>query len=182
MLTIPNFISFLRIPLALVFLQENPVYRAAAILLALLTDGLDGYVARQFHQKGRWGTLLDPFTDKFFVFFALVTLISENRLTVADAAILICRDFAVMIYGFYLAWRGRLYDYQFRAIWCGKITTVLQFTVLLCLTFQLPLPSPLYGIFILLSFLALGELYQTDRNRRRAALIAQSSERGCDGR
>lgn len=169
MLTIPNFISLLRIPLALVFLLENPFYRAAAIIAALLTDGLDGFVARQFKQKGRIGTLLDPITDKFFVFFVLFTLIGENRISLAEAAILVCRDFSVILYGLYLAWRGRLFAYQFRAIWCGKITTVLQFTVLLCLAFRLSLPSYLYGVFILLGILALGELYKTDRIRRRIA-------------
>ncbi|MCE5317984.1 MAG: CDP-alcohol phosphatidyltransferase family protein [Parachlamydia sp.] len=166
-LTVPNFISLLRIPLAFVFLQEHPIYRAAAILAALLTDGLDGYIARQFKQKGRVGTLLDPITDKFFVFFVLFTLISENRISPTESAILICRDFSVILYGFYLAWRGRLFDYQFRAIWCGKITTVLQFTVLLCLALRLSVPSYLYGVFIILGILALGELYKTDRSRKR---------------
>lgn len=166
MLTVPNLISLLRVPLAFVFLQENPFYRAAAILAALLTDGLDGYIARHFHQKGRFGSVLDPITDKFFVFFVLFTFIDETSISLTDAAILICRDFSVILYGLYLAWRGRLFDYQFRAIWCGKITTVLQFTVLLCLSLQLSIPSYLYGVFVILGVLALGELYKTDRSRR----------------
>lgn len=174
MLTVPNFISLLRIPLAFVFLQEHPVYRAAAILAALLTDGLDGFIARRFKQKGRVGTLLDPITDKFFVFFVLFTLLSEKSLSLPEAAILICRDFSVILYGFYLAWRGRLFDYQFRAIWCGKITTVLQFTVLLCLSLRFPIPSYLYCVFVVLGILALGELYQSDRRRRRARGTAQT--------
>ncbi len=120
MFTYPNFLSLLRIPLAFVFLQENPFYRALAIVGALLTDGLDGYVARHFNQKGRIGTVLDPLTDKFFVFFVLFTLIGENRISFPEALILICRDFSVILYGFYLAWRGRLFAYQFGAIWCRK--------------------------------------------------------------
>ena len=167
MFTIPNFLSFLRFPLALFFLQENPFYRALAIVIALMTDGLDGYVARKFHQKSRFGTILDPISDKFFVFFALYILINEGRLSIPEACFLICRDFSVILYGCYLAWRGRLFDYQFRAIWCGKITTVLQFTVLMCLTLQIAIPPYLYGIFALLGALALGELYLTDRKRRR---------------
>lgn len=168
MLTLPNFISLLRIPLAFVFLQESPIYRALAIALALLTDGLDGFVARRYNQKGRWGTMLDPISDKFFVFFVLSMLIRESRISIPEALILLSRDFSVIIYGCYLAWRGRLFNYQFRAIWCGKITTVLQFTLLLCLTFHIPVPSYAYGVFILLGILALGELYKTDRKRRRA--------------
>ena len=166
MLTVPNFISLLRIPLAFVFLQANPFYRATAIVIALITDGLDGFVARRFNQKGRWGTLLDPISDKFFVFFVLAMLIGENRISLPEALILLSRDFSVILYGCYLAWRGRLFAYQFRAIWCGKITTVLQFTLLLCLTFHVVFPPYIYGIFILLGILALGELYKTDRKRR----------------
>jgi CDP-diacylglycerol--glycerol-3-phosphate 3-phosphatidyltransferase len=175
MFTYPNFISLLRIPLAFVFLQENPFYRALAIVTALLTDGLDGYVARRFNQRGRFGTVLDPFADKFFVFFILVILIGEHRISLPEALILISRDFSVILYGFYLALRKRLFAYKFRAIWCGKITTVLQFAVLLCLSFGLTIPPYLYGLFILLGVLALAELYRTDKLRRQELNIAIKS-------
>lgn len=167
MFTFPNMLSMLRFPLALFFLQSNPLYRLLAIVAALITDGLDGFIARRYNQTGRIGTLLDPIADKFFVFFALSILIHEQRLTLSEAAILICRDFSVILYGCYLAWRGKLFDYQPRAIWCGKVTTALQFTVLFCLTLRIPFPSYLYTIFILLGILALGELYLTDRRKKR---------------
>src|SRR5262245_30373915 len=122
MFTLPNFISLIRLPLAFIFLQENPFYRALAIILALFTDFLDWFVARRYRLVNRFGTLLDPMMDKFFVFFVLSTLIKENRLSWSEAAFLICRDFSVILYGLYLAFRGRLLNYQFRAIWCGKIT------------------------------------------------------------
>jgi phosphatidylglycerophosphate synthase len=153
-------------PLALLFLQANPTYRAIAILLAMATDGLDGFIARRFHLCNRVGTLLDPIMDKFFVFFVLTVLIGENRLTGVEACLFICRDFSVILYGIYLAIRGRLGSYKFRAIWCGKITTVLQFIVLLGLAFGLELPVYLFIFFIILGIMALGELYLFDSRRR----------------
>jgi CDP-diacylglycerol---glycerol-3-phosphate 3-phosphatidyltransferase len=162
MLTLPNFLSLLRLPLAFVFLQENPFYRAAAIILALITDGLDGFIARRYKLVNRVGTLLDPLTDKFFVFFVLSILISEHRLSWEQGCVLFCRDLSVIFYGFYLAFRNKLLTYRFRAIWCGKITTVLQLVVLFALTFHIAFPSYFYGMFIVLGVLAFVELYHND--------------------
>jgi len=167
MFNIPNCLSFLRVPLAFVFLQTNPTYRVLAILLAMLSDGLDGFIARRYGLVNRLGTLLDPMTDKFFVSFALVTLVLENKLQGWQAALMLCRDLSVVIYGCYLALRGRLANYQFRAIWCGKITTALQLIVLLCLTIGIQIPALAYFIFALLGVLALGELYFHDKAKRR---------------
>ncbi len=166
MLNLPNFLSLLRIPLALIFLQTNPIYRALAIILALLTDWLDGFIARRYDLSSRFGTMLDPLMDKFFVFFVLSILINEQRVTPLEVCLLICRDFSVFFYGIFLAIKGRLITYKFRAIWCGKITTVLQFGVLLGLTFGMKVPTYAYSIFIILGIMALGELYHTDRAQR----------------
>jgi len=107
-------------------LQEDPYWRLAAIILAMLTDCLDGYCARRYKMMSRLGTFMDPFADKFFVFTALAVLISEQRLLPWEALSMLCRDFSVFIFGCYLAWKGVLGQYQFRAIWCGKVTTPLQ--------------------------------------------------------
>lgn len=169
-MNLPNCLSLLRLPLALVFLQTNPLVRAGAIVLAMISDGLDGYLARRFNQVSRLGTVLDPLADKFFVMFALYTFISEGQLSWLDAALFISRDFSVVLYGAYLALRKRLMNYTFRAIWCGKITTVLQMSILLSLSAGLPVPDPVYTLFVVLGVAALVELYLTDRSRRKAAV------------
>lgn len=162
--TLPNFISFLRLPLAFVFLNESPTLRAAALILAMLTDCLDGFLARRYQISSRFGTFLDPFSDKFFVIFILSIFIKENRIEVWQAVTMLCRDFAVILFGFYLTWRKTLSKYQFRSIWCGKITTTLQFCILLGLIFNVHFPSLVFVSFIVLGIAALGELY-LERNR-----------------
>lgn len=159
MMTIPNWISFLRIPLAFVFLQQDIFYRMAAILLAMASDGLDGFLARRTKCCTRVGTTLDPMTDKFFVFFVLTVLIREQQLTLIQAGCMLCRDFAVILFGLYLILTREWDHYQFRAIWCGKLTTFLQFIVLVTLTLGLQIPEQLFALFIALGLLALGELY-----------------------
>ena len=159
MATIPNIISFIRLPLALLFLQNHPLYRTIAILLAMLSDGLDGYIARRYRMTSTFGTMLDPLMDKFFVLFCLGIFIGEDRLTLWEAAAFICRDFSVLFFGVYLALKGHLSTYRFRSIWCGKVTTFLQFSILLALTFEFAIPPIAYTIFIVLGLFALVELY-----------------------
>lgn len=159
MMTLPNLISIIRIPLAFVFLQENPLYRALAILLAMLSDGLDGFLARRTQQCSRVGTTLDPMTDKFFVFFVLSILIQERQMTPFKVSCMLCRDFSVILFGLYLILTRQWDNYRFRAILCGKATTFLQFMVLLSLTFQIIIPDFIFPLFICLGILALAELY-----------------------
>lgn len=164
MFTLPNLLSLLRIPLALFFLQINPLYRALAVILALITDGLDGFLARRYGMVNRLGTILDPITDKFFVIFVLVVFIGEERLTWEQACCLISRDFSIILYGFLLFFQGKFDSSRFRAIWSGKIATVLQLFVILSLIF-LPHIWPLvYNLALILGVIAFFELYHTERD------------------
>lgn len=173
-ITVPNFISLMRLPLALLFLKGSTLYRAIAIVLAMLSDGLDGFYARRYSQCTKIGTLLDPLTDKIFVISVLSMLFLEQRITWIETAILVSRDFSVLIFGIYLIFTKNLANYRFRAIWCGKVTTVLQFSVLLALTLNLPIPSYLYSIFIILGVLALFELYFVDHTVKSRIRTRQS--------
>ena len=153
-----NFLSFCRFPLAFVFLSDDITLRATAIVLAILTDTLDGYIARRCNDTSQFGAMLDPLADKFFVMFALFFLYKESLLTYREIMAMLCRDFSVTIFGFYLWYKGQLGKYQFRSIWCGKATTTLQFLVLLALLFQVQLPTYLFASFIALGIAALVEL------------------------
>lgn len=159
MWNLPNFISFLRLPLALAFLQQNVFIRIFAVIAAMISDGVDGFLARKYRLKTQFGAILDPVSDKFFVFFALMILYYEGRITGFEMAAMLCRDFSVILFGFYLVVRGHWSNYEFRSIWCGKITTVLQLFVLIALTLHVPLPSYFFTSFILLGIAALFELY-----------------------
>lgn len=157
--TFSNFLSLLRGPLALLFLLEHPFYRGLAIILAMATDCLDGYLARKYRKTSQIGAFLDPLMDKFFVFFAVCIFILEGNLKLWEALALIARDFAVLIFGCYLTLQGTWSNFQFRSIWSGKITTTLQFFVLLGITFHLVMPVYIFWCFIVLGVLALFELY-----------------------
>lgn len=160
MLNLSNSLSLLRAPLAFLFLFENPTVRLTAILLAMLTDSIDGYLARRWHTTTRFGAVLDPAMDKFFVVFCLGVLLAENRLEPWQALMMISRDFALCLFGLYLSLSGLWHSYKFRSIRWGKITTALQFIVLIALTLGYTIPWYLYCAFIVFAGLALVELFQ----------------------
>lgn len=164
MLSLSNSLSFLRAPLAFLFLVENATLRITAILLAMLTDSIDGYLARRRKSVTRFGAILDPAMDKFFVFFALTVLFFEGRLELWQGCAMISRDFFLCLFGLYLSISGYWESYQFTAIRWGKVTTALQFLVLVGLTLGVTFPSYFYAVFVLFGLLAFIELWQIKKS------------------
>ncbi len=159
MFSLSNGLSFLRAPLALLFLTENLSVRIGAILLAMLTDSVDGYLARRRQSVTQFGAILDPAMDKFFVFFALGILFYEGRLALWELSSMISRDFALCVFALYLSLSKRWKAYSCKSIHWGKATTALQFMTLIGLTCHCIFPSYLYALFILFGILAFVELY-----------------------
>lgn len=160
MFSLSNGLSLLRGPLALLFLSESIVVRISAILLAMLTDSIDGFLARRRRSTTQFGAILDPAMDKLFVFIVLGVLLHEQRLEVWQAMSMIARDFAVCLFGIYLALSGNWHRHQFKAIRWGKVTTAMQFLTLIFLTFNVQIPSLVYSIYIVFGLLAFVELLQ----------------------
>jgi CDP-diacylglycerol--glycerol-3-phosphate 3-phosphatidyltransferase len=159
MLTLPNLLSLLRIPLACAFLHKSVPLRVTAVLMAMVTDAIDGFLARRLGQASQIGAMLDPLADKFFMLFTLTIFLNEGRITPPQLAALLSRDFAVMSFGIYLGLTGGWATYQLRAIWAGKVSTALQLVLLLLLLLGVVIPTPVYWTFVGLGILALGELY-----------------------
>ncbi len=158
MLSLSNALSLLRAPLALLFLVEKPAFRIIAIILAMFTDSIDGYLARRSRSVTQLGAILDPAMDKFFVFFALGVLMMHGHLEAWEACAMVSRDFFLCLYAIYLALAGKWQDYQFRSIRWGKITTALQFFVLIGLSLKFTFPWYVYSLFIVSGCLAFIEL------------------------
>lgn len=76
--TVPNLISVFRILLVPVFLRAILARRATEALVvfvaASLTDLLDGFIARVWHQRSKLGTVLDPAGDKLLMTASYIVL------------------------------------------------------------------------------------------------------------
>lgn len=156
--SLPNILSLLRVPLALCLLIDSPYIRFSAVFLAMVTDILDGYLARRYSRVTSIGTLLDPFTDKLFVFTALTIFFIETRLSLLELLAFLLRDISLFIFTILLFVNKDWSEYKIRAFYCGKITTALQFICLLGLSLDYVVPPHFYMVmaaFGALSFLEL---------------------------
>jgi phosphatidylglycerophosphate synthase len=102
-LTVPNGLTALRLACLPVFLVlvGQPHGRdliAAACMLAVLgvTDGLDGYVARHFHQVSSLGKLADPFVDRALVLSAVIGAVAVGAVPAWLVAIVLLRELLVL--------------------------------------------------------------------------------------
>jgi phosphatidylglycerophosphate synthase len=129
--SLPNALSLSRLVMAAMFVMFSaPEPRLWLLAIAALSDYLDGWLARRSNTASRWGALLDPITDRIFVFTAVSVFLVERQLTTLQYFILIFRDLMTAI-GFLVAksvsW---LRPVTFRARAPGKLVTVFQLLTL----------------------------------------------------
>ena len=128
---LPNLLSASRILLAGAFVAtDGAPARFGILLVAGITDFLDGFLARRVGAVSRWGALVDPISDRLFALAAVATLLLDGLLTVPQYFALIARDLATAI-GFVVAKATpALRPADFKARWMGKVVTALQFAAL----------------------------------------------------
>lgn len=92
-MTIPNLITLMRFVLvpAVVFamLTGELMWALAGFVVAGVSDGVDGFIARQFDQRSELGAYLDPMADKLLLVSVFVVLgyMSELPLWLVIAAV-----------------------------------------------------------------------------------------------
>lgn len=115
----------------------------ALFVTGILTDALDGFIARATHQQSQLGALLDPVADKFLILSTLVSLSMIHglpgwmRVPAWFNLIVFSRD-AILLAGIALifASTGRL---SIRPSRLGKATIVAQMLVIPVVLLQWPL-------------------------------------------
>ena len=159
-MTLANSISVSRILLAfpLVYIlnffsietQKWSLYVWGIILLIVLTDFLDGYVARKAVEITNFGKVIDPVADKICLMVVLTFLIFEYKFPFLLYFILLSiRDVYLIIIGVYLI---NMQEEVFQSNWTGK--WFLGISAMMMATFIFPSPDvvkwTLYAISLLL--------------------------------
>jgi len=140
-MNLPNSITGVRILLSPVFLvfwglggmlaeggpQPNAwlIGALAVVVLAEISDLLDGWLARRWRIVTNIGKLLDPFADTMFRFTAFLCILGSGLAPVWMVAIIFYRDIMVAV----LRNFGVLSNVVIAARWSGKLKAVVQGTV-----------------------------------------------------
>jgi len=103
---------------------EQEILASVLFILASITDGLDGYLARKRSQITTIGMLLDPIADKIMVTGALIALVAYNPevVKVWIAVVIIGREFLISGLRSIASSEG----FTIQASDLGKLKTVLQ--------------------------------------------------------
>ncbi|MDR0347206.1 MAG: CDP-alcohol phosphatidyltransferase family protein [Coriobacteriales bacterium] len=125
--TIPNFLSLIRLFLLPVFFvllvqYENNVMAFIVLLVASLTDLIDGSVARATHTVSKLGQMLDPFVDRIFIIVSVIAVFVAGRVPLWILLLLLGRDACMFVLTIY---QKRRYGRDFEVIFIGKLTTAL---------------------------------------------------------
>ncbi|KOR33461.1 CDP-alcohol phosphatidyltransferase [Achromatium sp. WMS3] len=97
---IPNCLSIMRIllafPVGFLLLKQEYGWTLAIFILAGISDGLDGFLAKRFGWQSRLGGILDPLADKvlFIVAFLILGILGLIHTWLVIAAII--RDLIIM--------------------------------------------------------------------------------------
>jgi CDP-diacylglycerol--glycerol-3-phosphate 3-phosphatidyltransferase len=101
---VPNVISLVRLalilPILLLLLDRSSTSDIAAVvlfLLAVLSDVVDGQLARRWNSVSEWGKALDPIADKLMTAAVVVTLTRLGRFPEWAAWVIVLRDAAILL-------------------------------------------------------------------------------------
>jgi CDP-diacylglycerol--glycerol-3-phosphate 3-phosphatidyltransferase len=149
----------------------------AIFLLAAVSDGLDGYIARRYNQRSALGVILDPIADKGLLLSGIITLSISNWSDVDPQfgqfptwfpVLVISRDTVILIGSAVLhVLNGKV---RVRPAWTGKVATVLQMAAIAWVMLQIMFIPLIYivvaaGIFTFIS----GVVYVADGFRQLGA-------------
>lgn len=105
---IPNLISLGRIalvwPVAQSLLHGRQGLALLLIIVAGISDGLDGFLAKRFDWRSRLGGILDPLADKLLLVTSFLILTYLGEVPVWLAAVVISRDVVIVAGGIVFEW------------------------------------------------------------------------------
>jgi cardiolipin synthase (CMP-forming) len=124
----PNLLTLLRlifVPFVVVAIQQQKYAWALAIfVVAGITDGLDGLLARLLKQKTTLGQYLDPIADKLLLSTMFLMLSITHLIRWPVTILVFSRDIIILIICTLLYATGAIK--VFRPTWIGKANTVAQ--------------------------------------------------------
>src|ERR1700687_723963 len=142
--TVPNQITFLRlgiIPFFIILISYEQ-YRWALLVLVLagLSDGVDGLLARKLHQRSALGAYLDPLADKLLLSSSFLILAFKGKIAWWLSIIVLGRDLLILVVAAVII---LIQGYRpFPPSLLGKATTFFQIVLVFGAVFSAGYPGP----------------------------------------
>ncbi len=139
-ISIPFFIGSL-----LFYSPERPALKGIALaifLAAIISDVIDGHIARTQRQKTRAGAILDPLADKALLITAFIFLYKLSKTYLAIPLplwvllIVVSRDAIIIIGSAIILFTQRVTGIT--PTWWGKLTTLFQTVTIVCVILEWP--------------------------------------------
>lgn len=148
-MSIPNILTCARLCLMPVFLlvYMMPVagaqyYAMAVLIIAFITDVLDGFIARKFNMVTNLGKALDPIADKAMQLTALICLAFHTDYSLVWVVIFVSIKELLIGIGALVLYKSGVIT---QANWFGKVSCFVSFVCTLLLIF--PHVIPLSGVW-----------------------------------
>ncbi|MGJ8676765.1 MAG: CDP-diacylglycerol--glycerol-3-phosphate 3-phosphatidyltransferase [Akkermansiaceae bacterium] len=118
------------------------IFTAAAV-----SDGIDGYIARHYNQRSKFGAFMDPLADKTLLLTAIVFLTfipwgNNWHIPLWFTILMITRDIIIIVGICILHYLNK--HVPIRPHWTGKICTVTQMILLGWVMLKIIPFSPIY--------------------------------------
>jgi cardiolipin synthase len=137
-MNLPNALTLIRIlliPLFVILLISKSFHGALiTFVIAGITDALDGFLAKIWHQRTDLGSYLDPIADKLLLASAFITLAILGIVPYWLTVIVMSRDILIAI-GF---WVLTMMDHKptIKPRYTSKVTTVFQILTIIWALFS----------------------------------------------
>ena len=131
-ITIPNILSVVRLCMIpaimwLYVVKEDSLLTAVVLALSGLTDIIDGIIARKFNMISDFGKALDPVADKLTQIAMMFCLVKKFPQMMLPLGILVVKEVVTGIMSLLSIRKSGRVD---GAVWHGKVTTVLLYSVM----------------------------------------------------
>lgn len=155
-MNLANKITILRIlliPFFIAFILYSKWNMAIFVfILAAITDGIDGYIARTTKQRTKLGRILDPIADKLlilsaFICFSVIKDLSPNLKPPPYVPVIIISRDAIIVLGVLLIYfiKGQL---EIKPTLISKITTFFQMAAVISILLKLAISPLLWNIAV----------------------------------
>ncbi|MGC1784528.1 MAG: CDP-alcohol phosphatidyltransferase family protein [Acidobacteriaceae bacterium] len=125
---LPNQLTLLRlsiVPFLVLSILDSHFHRAFVLMVvAGVSDGLDGALARLFRQRTELGSYLDPIADKLLLSTLFLVLMHVGLVSSRVTVMVFSRDLGIVVISALLYATTGTRD--FRPSWLGKANTVAQ--------------------------------------------------------